>query len=302
MKNQLLRRFSNIPGGILLIPMAVSSTLYTFLPNLLRIGPPTESLFSEQSTMVLLGLILFVAGTQIDIFDLKKVYKKVLILISMKFILATCASFLFINYFKFIGIETITVVAVLFSTNPGYYLALSPSENKTENQTIFALLHLVVLPNIPLIILDASNGANIDLLSILSTFFPLILGFLIRIVIKDSYRLFSSGTKILMPFLGFSFGTRINLFHLSDEMVSGLILTTIFLIIIVLPMYFIEKQFIGTDGKSSLGMGTVAGLTLTVPLLANVPNQEAIISQISISIVLTSILIPIFANKLTNYK
>ena len=62
--------YTKIPGGLLIVPMLLAAIINTMLPSLFQIGDPTTALFTSKGTMVLIGMILFISGTQLDLSQL----------------------------------------------------------------------------------------------------------------------------------------------------------------------------------------------------------------------------------------
>lgn len=304
-KFKVLEKMNQIPGGMLIIPMLTSALLFTLFPNFMGIGSPTEDLFTYKSTMALLGLILFFSGTQLELQDVPAVLKKSSILIASKLIIALGLSLLALklsNNELFFGLQTISLVAILFSVNPGFFLATIDQTLRVD-MGVFALLNIFALPTIPLMILSSSSGSGFNWAAILSTFLPFLIGIAFTAIDLDFKKYFMSGPKVIMPFLGFALGAKLNLINAFNQFIPGLIGTILFYLLLVFPMILIERKTLKNDGVSSLSMGTVAGVAVSVPLLmGQLTNQDQIVAQISIAVILTSLLTPFLMNLYKNIK
>ena len=64
---KILNSIKKVPGGLLIVPMILSAIINTFFPEIFQIGNPTTALFTNNSTMVLVGLMLFASGTQFNL-------------------------------------------------------------------------------------------------------------------------------------------------------------------------------------------------------------------------------------------
>lgn len=84
----MVKFLKKIPAGMMLVPILIGALINTFCPELLKIGDPTEILFTSKGMSCLLGLIIFFTGTQIKIKDLKKNLKKSFVLVATKLIVA----------------------------------------------------------------------------------------------------------------------------------------------------------------------------------------------------------------------
>ena len=67
---------NKIAGGIVIIPMFVVSIINTLIPGALRLGGFTTAFFSPDSTPFIISVLLFIAGTQLDIHEMGPALKR----------------------------------------------------------------------------------------------------------------------------------------------------------------------------------------------------------------------------------
>ncbi|WP_215491927.1 2-keto-3-deoxygluconate permease [Fenollaria sporofastidiosus] len=300
-----------IPGGLLLIPMLISAVFATFCPNLFYIGGLTEALFTKKGINYIVALITFCSATSLDFKSLAKVLKKQGLMLLVKIILCMAFSLLFFKFFGETGvwgISLLSFVCVLASLNPSLYIALTKDYATKTDESAFGLLGLLCLPVFPIIIYSVAQSQAIDFSPIISTLIPLILGILIANFDKDFASIFKGSTTMLTPFMGWSFGTGINLIESFKSGLQGLVLVVIFYVLIALPIYLFEVKVLKGNGVSALGMSSMAGLTVSVPLilsqnsdyLASIAGTAA--SQIALGVVLTSVITPMLVKMLAKKK
>lgn len=304
----ILNKMKKIPGGLLIIPMIISSLINTFCPQILQIGNPTTALFTNKGTMVLIGLMLFFSGTQCRISEIKIMLKRVGPLCLAKIIIAYGAGILVSKFFGaegFLGISIVTIIAVLTSCNPGLYLALINSYGDEVDASAFGLLNLIVVPAVPITILSATGGQGIDINTIIATLFPFLLGILLGNLDENFKKLYSNGTSMLLPFMGISFGANINIIVALEAGVSGIIVTILFYLFGLLPLYIIERVLMKRSGNISIAMSSIAGLSLVVPTLAAELNPtyekfiQVSIAQIAFGVILTTIVTPLLIKNIS---
>lgn len=300
-----------IPGGLLLIPMLISAVFATFCPNLFYIGGLTEALFTKKGINYIVALITFCSATSLDFKSLAKVLKKQGLMLLLKIILCMAFSLLFFKFFGETGvwgISLLSFVCVLASLNPSLYIALTKDYATKTDESAFGLLGLLCLPVFPIIVYSVAQSQAIDFSPIISTLIPLILGILIANFDKDFASIFKGSTTMLTPFMGWSFGTGINLIESFKSGLQGLVLVVIFYVLIALPIYLFEVKVLKGNGVSALGMSSMAGLTVSVPLilsqnsdyLASIAGTAA--SQIALGVVLTSVITPMLVKMLAKKK
>lgn len=303
----ILNKMKKIPGGLLIIPMLLAAVINTVCPQILQIGNPTTALFTSKGTMVLLGLMLFFSGTQCKVYQIKTMLKRSGTLCLVKIIIAYGVGIFINKYFGaegFLGISIVTIIAVVTSCNPGLYLALVDSYGDEVDASAFGILNLIVVPAVPITILSSTSGQGIDFNTIIATLFPFILGIVLGNLDDNFRKLYSSGTVILLPFMGISFGVNINIIVALRAGISGIISTILFYIICLIPLLVIDKQVMKRPGYAASAMSSVAGLSLVVPTLAAELNPvyekfiQVSIAQIAFAVILTTIITPIITQKI----
>ena len=232
-----------VPGGLLLIPMLISAVFATFWPNLFYIGGLTEALFTKKGINYIVALITFCSATSLDFKSLAKVLKKQGLMLLVKIILCMVFSLLFFKFFGetgVFGISLLSFVCILASLNPSLYLALTKDYATKTDESAFGLTGLLCLPVFPIIVYSVAQSQAIDFSPIISTLIPLVLGILVANFDKEFANIFKGSTTMLTPFMGWSFGTGINLIESFKSGVQGIILVIIFYVLIALPIFLFE--------------------------------------------------------------
>lgn len=300
-----------IPGGLLLIPMFISAIFNTFLPDLFYIGGLTQALLTREGLNYVLGAACFFSGTLLDIGRVKLVIKKHGSLIVIKTIISIILGYLFIRAFGtfgILGISAITFVSVIASTNPSLYLSLVEEYGVKDDLGAFGLLGMICVPAYPMFIYGLSQGGSMDWMPIISTLIPLLIGMALGNLDKNFTTFFSPGVGILIPLMGWSFGTSINLMDATSAGIQGIILVILYYILMALPLYIVEKKILKGDGVVALSMSSIAGMSVSVPpLLAQTspeiaPIASAAAAQITLGVIITSFLTPYIIKRLYKNK
>ena len=300
---RILKSIKKVSGGLLIVPMILSAIINTFFPEIFQIGNPTTALFTNKSTMVLVGLMLFASGTQFNVKNIVSVIKRVGLLCVGKLMISQVIGLLVIKLFGIegvFGISAVAIIATITSCNPGLYLALVNDYGDEIDGSAFGFLNLIAVPAVPLMILSSASGQGIDLKIIIANLFPFILGMVLGNLDGDLKKLYEPAIGILLPFMGICFGSSINIIVALKSGVSGIILAVIFYFINLLPLLLLLDRKVGKrPGYAAIAMSSVAGLSISVPSLAaeinNVyaPFTNVAISQIALASIITSITTPI---------
>lgn len=307
----MLKFMRKIPAGTLLIPMLIAALLNTFVPGLFNIGGLTEALFTPKGANYVVGLVSFCSATSIDIKKIASVLKKQGVLLLVKIIVCFIFGYGYISLFGqegIMGVSAIAFIVAICSVNPSVYLAIVSDYGDKDDKVAFGLVGLVCIPAFPMLVYSITNGGSVDWTPIISTIIPIILGMIIGNLDKDMASLFSPGLPLLMPFLGWSVGSGINLIQAVQSGFSGVVITLFYYIVLLPPIYLTETKILKFDGISTLGMSTIAGLSAAMPMMFVSNNPELLeiatqaTSQITFGVVLTSIITPSLAKWLADQK
>ena len=281
--------------------MILTAIINTFFPNIFQIGNPTTALFTNKSTMVLIGLMLFASGTQFSIRNIVDVIKRAGLLCIGKLIISYIIGLLVIKVFGIegvFGISAVAIIATVTSCNPGLYLALVNDYGDEIDGAAFGFLNLIVVPAVPIMILSSASGQGIDLKTIIANLFPFILGMILGNLDSDLKKLYAPATVILLSFMGICFGSSINIIVALKSGVSGIVLTALFYLVCLFPLLILDRKLGKRPGYAAIAMSSVAGLSISVPSLAAemskvyVPFMDVAMSQIALASIITSVITP----------
>jgi 2-keto-3-deoxygluconate permease len=257
--------------------------------------------------MVLIGIILLVSGTQLNMRKLPITLKRAGVYCLVRIVIAWLFGWAFVYWFGmegFAGISAVAFIALLSSCNPGLYLALMNSYGDDVDRAAFGILNLIAVPIIPVMILNSASGVGIDYLSVLATLVPFLIGILLGNLDGNIQKMFAPGTVILLPFLGTSFGSNINLSVAFRSSLSGLLVTLLFFVLCMLPLIMIDRTLLKRPGYAAAASCSVAGLSMVVPAMAAginsayAPYVDTAVAQIAFAVILTSITVPYVVKQL----
>jgi len=305
----MLKFMRKIPGGLLLIPMLISALVNTFAPGFLgQFGGLTEALLTAKGTGYVVGLVCFCSAAMLDLKSLGKVLKKQGVLLLVKILLCLGLAALFMAIFGMPGINAgifsisaLGFTVAICSLNPSIYLAMVSEYGSEEDKGAFGLAGLLCVPAFPVFVFTVIRGGTFDWMPILAVLIPILLGLLVGNLDRDLGKMFSGMVGPLTPFMGWSFGASINLIDaVRDGGVGGIVLSIIFYVLMVPIIFVVEKYVLKESGISTLGISSIAGLSISIPSIIafSAPELAAYASvataQIAFGVVITSIITPLF--------
>lgn len=298
---KIVDTIQKIPAGWLLVPTIIGAVIHTFCPQVLEIGDPTQVLFTRQGMQLCIGFMLFCTGTQLSLSDLRLVAREGLPFLAFKFVVAYALAIGFLLAFGqqgVFGISFLAFAVAITSCNGALYMALVSPFARRVDLAVFGILCLVSMPVLPMILLSGSAGAGVNWLSVVSMLVPLVAGFALGCLDEKFRAMFRSGTACIMPFLGFQFGSLIDLRAAAPQVPAGLLLTLVFYVLSVVPLYAFERTVLHGEGYTGVASCSVAGVALSVPSMAvaavpaYAPYFDAAMSQLAMIMFLTTFVTP----------
>lgn len=298
----MLKAIEKVPAGTFLVPMLVSALFYTLSPDLFKIGGVTEALFSGSGLNFIVGALTFVSGIGLDIRKISGILKRhgIILLIKAIFCIALgLGAIRFLGEAGFWGISTVALIVAMCSINPAIYLSIVNQYGEEEDKGAFSLAGLFSIPLLPLVIYGLAGSGSFDFMPVLSLLLPLIIGIIIGSIDREWVSVFSPGTSMLMPFLGWNIGQGLNLIEATQSGFSGIILTVLFYVVMLLLMVGTDKVLLRNDGIIGLSLVTIAGVSASTPAIlaqnnpAIAPFVESAVAQILTGVMITSVITPL---------
>lgn len=303
----MLKFMKKIPGGLLLIPMLISALINTFAPGFFaQFGGITEALLTPRGTNYIVGLVCFCSATMLDVKSLAKVLKKQGTLLVVKILLCLALAMLFMQVFGMngvFGISALAFILAICSINPSMYLALVSEYGSEQDKGAFGLTGLLAVPAFPIFVFSVTRGGSFDWMPIIATLLPIVLGLIIGNLDKDLAKMFGGMLGPLTPFMGWSFGSGINLLDAVKAGPQGVIITVLYYLLMIPVILFIEMKVLKESGISTIGFSSIAGLSVSIPSILAFSNPDltpyvsSATAQIAFGVVLTSIITPILAQR-----
>ena len=287
---------NKIPAGTMFIPLIISAIVTTIsIQSGLGtgkvgegislwdfFGSPIKDLFGSSGQMLVLGLMLFCTGTMVKPHDFVEFGKRGIWNLLSRLIpaYAICT----IVYFTcgingFCGINWIALCAVLTSSNAALFMGIITPYADNSDRAAFPILLITSMPLLPFIFISAfgvdssSADATSQLMSktiqIVSLLLPFILGFILGNLDPKIREVFKGGNTILMPFLGFQFGSTINLVKAFQGriLLAALLLTVIYLAVTSVIPFVVDFFILKRPGYFTMASCSTAGVSLSIPAM-----------------------------------
>lgn len=298
----IFKFLNKIPAGIMLIPLLIGSLINTFCPQILQIGGLTTAAFTNAGAATILGVQLFCLGTTLHVKDMPKVLKRGGTLLISKFVIGAALGIavgLIFGKPGFMGLTTLALICAVTNSNGSIYLSLVKTYGDDTDAASVALLALNDGPFLTLLALGTSGMASIPFMALVATLVPMLLGMLLGNLDKKVTEYFAPAADILIPFVGLTLGTGINMMDIVKGGLPGVLLGLISTFVGGAFICLCDRLICKRPGYAAWAVATTAGNAVAVPAAvalvdpAWAPYQAACTSQVAGAVVVTALLAPL---------
>jgi len=248
---------------------------------------------------------LFFAGTQLKVNEAPAALKRGGVLLLAKFAVGYAVGTLFSMTFGaigFLGISTLAVFTALLSSNGSIYLAIVGEYGDDKDFGAYSLLSIKDGPFLTMLALGASGASNIPVMALFATLFPMILGIVLGNLYPGIRNYFKGGARLLIPLIGISVGSSLNLSMMFQAGLSGVVLGIIAFVAGGIILIGADKLILRRPGYAGASLASVAGSAVATPTIVAgvVPGLEeaaALASvQVAAAVIVTAILCPMLSS------
>ena len=278
------KTLQKVPAGTMFVPLIIGAIITTVCQGFFKfdlwstLGNPMKDMFSSTGQMLIIGLMLFCTGTQLKLSDMRDALRRgvLLILVRLGVAYLLCALFyMAFGYDGILGVSFLAFVCAVTSANAALYMGIiSPFGDKADKAS-FGIMLICSMPLLPLLFLGFYGKAGFgeaQVMQIVSLIIPFILGMILGNMDAEIRKVFAGGNAIILPFLGFEFGSTINLIEAFKMIPQGLLLSVIYFIVVITPSYVFERTVLHRPGYASFASGSLAGVALVIPSMAAASN------------------------------
>ena len=304
------KTLQKVPAGTMFVPLIIGALITTVCQGIFHfdlwtyLGNPMQYIFSSSGQMLLIVLMLFFTGTSLKLGDLKDAVHRGVLLILVRLVVAyaLCTLFYFaFGYEGILGISFLAFVCAVTSANAALYMGIIQPFGDKSDKASFGVMLICSMPLLPLLFLGffgTSGFGAAQVLQIVSLLIPFILGMVLGNLDEDIRKVFAGGNAIILPFLGFEFGSTINLLDAFKMLPQGLLLSVLYFIITIVPSYLFERHVLRRPGYASVASASLAGVALAIPTMAASANTAlsaytaSTVATLAFVLAVTNILCP----------
>src|ERR1041385_55373 len=222
---KIYKTVNRVPGGIMVVPLFLGMVINTFFPKLLQIGGFTQAL-SAVGYPTVLGMYLFTVGTKMTVRTAPKMLMRGLGIMAAKVGIATVFALTVAKFFggNLLGLSTLAVMVAMSDTNGGMFLALTSVMGNKEDAGTYVIQSIETGPFLTMAIFVGAGLAKIPYMDMVSVVAPIVAGAVLGNLDEDMRIFFGLKEPIIVPFMAFTLGQRINLRSVVTAGPTGILL------------------------------------------------------------------------------
>lgn len=301
---RIKRAIERVPGGMMIVPLALGSVITTFAPHAgAFFGSFTGALFT--GALPILAVFYVCIGAKISLGSLPRVIRKGGALLATKFGLGIVAGYVLghligvepVQAGWFAGISTLAVVAALNDTNGGLYMSLMEQYGTSEDSAAYTVMALESGPFLTMVSLGVVGLSAFPWQTLVGAILPIAVGMALGNLDPELRAFLGGGATVLIPFFAFALGATLNLHRVWEAGLLGVGLGVVTVLVCAVCLIVVDR-LIGGNGTAGVAAATTAGNAAAVPMLvaaANPAYAKAAVPAtvlVSASVIVSSMLVP----------
>jgi len=301
---KILKTVQKVPGGLMVVPLFLGAIINMFFPQVLNIGGMTTATFKSGAASFI-GASLLCVGSQINITQIGEPLKRGFVLLMAKFLAGFVSTLIVAKLWGpagILGLTPLMLLAAVTNSNGGMYLGLMAQFGDENDLGAQSLLGINDGPFLTLLGLGLGGLANLDVVALLASVLPLIVGIILGNLDEDIREFLQPGIILTLPFLSFCLGTGLDLRNIIAGGGTGILLG---LTVVVLSIIFIlpaDRYILKRPGYAAFALCTTAGNAVATPaIIAQVDPSfagqvETATAAVATAVIVTAIAAPILTS------
>ena len=303
MQLPIKRAIEKVPGGMMVVPLALGAVIATFFPDTPKFfGSFTGALFT--GSLTILAVFYVCMGASIDFKATPYILKKGGTLFAVKIGMAMLMGVVFGHFLGeapvgsglFAGLSTLAIVAAMNDTNGGLYMALMGQYGEPRDVGAYTVMTLESGPFLTMVTLGVAGLSAFPWPTLVGSILPLVVGMILGNLDREMRGFLSRAIPVMIPFFAFALGSGLDLAKVWQAGLLGLGLAVV--VVTGIPLFLADRA-IGGTGVAGVAAASTAGNAAAVPAIvasANPVYAEAAAHAtvlVAAAVIVTTVLVPL---------
>ncbi|WP_160121472.1 2-keto-3-deoxygluconate permease [Rhodovarius lipocyclicus] len=305
MQIPIKKAIERVPGGMMVVPLALGALVATFAPETPRFfGSFTGALFT--GALTILAVFYVCMGASIDFKATPYILKKGGTLFGVKIGVAIVLGVIFGHFLGeapitsgvFAGLSTLAIVAAMNDTNGGLYMALMGQYGEPRDVGAYTVMTLESGPFLTMITLGVAGLSAFPWPTLVGSILPLVIGMILGNLDRDMREFLSRAIPVMIPFFAFALGSGLDLGKVWQAGLLGLGLGVAVVVVTGIPLFFADRA-IGGTGVAGVAAASTAGNAAAVPAIVAAANPVYAPAAahatilVAAAVIVTTVLVPL---------
>jgi 2-keto-3-deoxygluconate permease len=305
MQLPIKRAIEKVPGGMMVVPLALGALIATFFPDTPKFfGSFTGALFT--GSLTILAVFYVCMGASIDFKATPYILKKGGTLFGVKIGMAIILGVVFgqvlgeapVSSGIFAGLSTLAIVAAMNDTNGGLYMALMGQYGEPRDVGAYTVMTLESGPFLTMVTLGVAGLSAFPWPTLVGSILPLMVGMILGNLDREMRAFLSRAIPVMIPFFAFALGSGLDLTKVWQAGLLGLGLGVAVVVVTGIPL-FLADRMIGGTGVAGVAAASTAGNAAAVPAIvaaANPVYADAAAHAtilVAAAVIVTTVLVPL---------
>ncbi|MDT8265451.1 2-keto-3-deoxygluconate permease, partial [Roseomonas sp. DSM 102946] len=207
MQLPIKRAIEKVPGGMMVVPLALGAVIATFFPDTPKFfGSFTGALFT--GSLTILAVFYVCMGASIDFKATPYILKKGGTLFAVKIGMAMLMGVVFGHFLGeapvgsglFAGLSTLAIVAAMNDTNGGLYMALMGQYGEPRDVGAYTVMTLESGPFLTMVTLGVAGLSAFPWPTLVGSILPLVVGMILGNLDREMRGFLSRAIPVMIPF------------------------------------------------------------------------------------------------------
>ena len=268
-KFSILKLVQKVPGGMMIIPLIPGALCNSFIPRAIEIGGFTTDLL-KNGVNAFVAMFFVCSGSQIKLREAATPLVRGTVLCAAKIAIGAIIGLVVAKVWGMngvLGLSPLALVSAITNSSGTLYVSLAQEFGDKNDVAAIGPLCINDLPFVTMVVFGAAGLAEIPIMSLIASLFPLILGIILGNIDENIRKFLAPGCNVIIPFVAFALGANLRFQSLLTAGMSGILLGIITVVTTGLGGYYAYALTNkGRPRAVGAAIGSCAGICSATPM------------------------------------